>query len=254
MDSPSEDMTDDYSHPSYERLLQAAKYKAHITRPKEMADLLGVSTAVIANWKRRGVSAKGMYLATQKLGVNIEFLAGTSNRMTEFVSLTDDGLQFSMNLPIHHKGATPITLGTADGAGLVPIRKAGLRISAGVSGFSIDQEDEEGDPIFLSRSFLDSRNLNPSDLVAVEVSGESMEPTFYEGDTVVVNTADKNLSDGDVFALNYEGEVVIKRLRRDFGRWVAASDNTDQRRFYPKHCDENVKVLGRIVYRSGERF
>lgn len=81
-----------------------------------------------------------------------------------------------------------------------------------------------------------------------------MEPSLWDGDLVVINTADDNPQDGDAFALNYEGELVIKRLRRDAGEWWAASDNADQRRFAPKRCTEDVKIIGRVVYKQSERI
>ena len=39
------------------------------------------------------------------------------------------------------------------------------------------------------------------------------------GDTVVINTAQAEPKDGAVFAVNYEGQLVIKRLVRDAGQW-----------------------------------
>jgi len=71
---------------------------------------------------------------------------------------------------------------------------------------------------------------------------------------VVINTDDVRPVDGDVFAINYEGELVIKRMRRDAGQWFACSDNQDQRRYPPKVCHEDVQIIGRAVYRQGERI
>jgi phage repressor protein C with HTH and peptisase S24 domain len=81
-----------------------------------------------------------------------------------------------------------------------------------------------------------------------------MEPALWDGDLVVINTADTSPHDGDAFAMNYEGELVIKRLRRDAGEWWATSDNADQRRFAPKRCTEDVKIIGRVVYKQSERI
>jgi phage repressor protein C with HTH and peptisase S24 domain len=65
-----------------------------------------------------------------------------------------------------------------------------------------------------------------------------MEPGLYDGDTVVVNTEQVTPKDGVVFAVNYEGELVIKRLMRDAGQWWLRSDNADQRRYPRKTCGE----------------
>ena len=60
--------------------------------------------------------------------------------------------------------------------------------------------------------------------------------------------------DGDVYAVNFEGELVIKRLVRDEGQWWLCSDNPDQRRYPKKRCDERVGLLGRIVHKQSERI
>lgn len=82
-----------------------------------------------------------------------------------------------------------------------------------------------------------------------------MEPTFYEGDIVVVNLLDKTPVDNAVFAVNYDGEAVVKRLSRDAGMWWLMSDNPDQRRYYRRACQGNsCIIIGRIVRREGEHF
>ncbi|MGC8074294.1 S24 family peptidase, partial [Salmonella enterica] len=63
-----------------------------------------------------------------------------------------------------------------------------------------------------------------------------METTLFEGDTVVINTMDKTITDNQVYAVNYEGEDVVKRLVRDNGDWWLTSDNPDQRRYPRKLC------------------
>ena len=91
-------------------------------------------------------------------------------------------------------------------------------------------------------------------LLALKVQGASMETGLYDGDTVVVNLADTTPLDGEVFAFNFEGECVIKRLKRDAGEWWLTSDNPDKRRFPDKRCTDGVQVLGRIVFKQSERI
>jgi phage repressor protein C with HTH and peptisase S24 domain len=68
----------------------------------------------------------------------------------------------------------------------------------------------------------------------------------------VVNTADVGPLDGETFAVNYEGEFVVKRMVRESGSWWLASDNQDSRRFPRKLCDESTFILGRIVHAQTE--
>ena len=82
-----------------------------------------------------------------------------------------------------------------------------------------------------------------------------MEPTLFDDDVVVVNTEDTEPKDGEVFAINYEGEPVIKRLVRDASTWWLSSDNPDQRRYPRKECmDPHCIIVGRVVHRQSERI
>jgi len=137
----------------------------------------------------------------------------------------------------------------------ITIPKVRLRLTAGISGFEVEPylEDESTLPVPLK--WVRARSLNPAYLIAIDVRGESMEPTFYAGDTVVLNTADKEPVDGAVFAINYEGEPVVKRMMRDAGEWWLTSDNADQRRFPRKICEgDRCIIIGRVVRRETERF
>lgn len=137
---------------------------------------------------------------------------------------------------------------------LLEVPRVKFKLSAGVSGFAIDVEEGNGKPIFFRQDWFKFHGYRPDDLFAVRISGQSMEPRLWEGDLVVINTASANPVDGEPFALNYEGELVIKRLRRDAGEWWACSDNPDQQRYAPKRCTEDVKIIGMVVYRQGERI
>ena len=70
----------------------------------------------------------------------------------------------------------------------------------------------------------------------------------------MVNTEQITPKDGTVFAVNYEGELVIKRLVRDRGEWWLSSDNPDQTRYPRKLCDENCIIIGEIVHKQSEHI
>jgi len=134
------------------------------------------------------------------------------------------------------------------------IRRVRFKLSAGASGFGVDYADEDGDPIVFRKVWFEKNGYEPDRLFAVRVANGSMEPGLYDGDTVVVNTQSATPKDGTVFAVNYEGEMVIKRLIRDAGQWWLASDNPDQRRYPRKVCDENSIIIGEIVHKQSERI
>ncbi|WP_205191307.1 S24 family peptidase [Burkholderia sp. LMG 13014] len=137
----------------------------------------------------------------------------------------------------------------------IAIRKVNFRISAGVSGFAVEfLDDGDGAPLFFQSRWFSQRGFDPNLLYAAKVGGDSMEPTLKSGDVIVVNTGDVEPRDGEAFAVNYEGEFVVKRLIRDSGEWWLSSDNIDSRRFPRKRCHENTFILGRIVHAQTERI
>jgi phage repressor protein C with HTH and peptisase S24 domain len=124
-----------------------------------------------------------------------------------------------------------------------------LRLSAGVSGFAVDQNGEGPKGyIKVDQRFVASNRYDPTKLFALHVRGDSMEPKLSDGDTVIINTADIKPVDGVIFAVNYEGEAVIKRLVRDAGDWWLTSDNPDQRKYHRKICrGPGCIIVGRAV-------
>lgn len=141
------------------------------------------------------------------------------------------------------------------GREFLPIRFVGFRLQAGIIGFAVEYLDEEFDPIFFRASWFKKNGYKPEKLVACAVAGQSMEPTLYNGDTVVINTADNAPKDGEVFAINYEGEMLIKRMSRDAGKWWMQSDNADKARYKDKICEGDACLLiGRVIYRQSAKI
>lgn len=138
---------------------------------------------------------------------------------------------------------------------LIGIRTVKIRLSAGISGFSIEADESDGLPIFFRAEWLQKKGYQARHLVALKVQGASMEPTLHQNDLVVINTADTQPKDGIAFALNYEGEAMIKRMVRDSGAWYLSSDNLDQRKYARKECAEgSCIVIGRVIYKQSEEI
>jgi phage repressor protein C with HTH and peptisase S24 domain len=130
---------------------------------------------------------------------------------------------------------------------MVPIKAVELRLQAGIPGFDIDHGFEDGGTINMPLEEIEKRGLVPQCLLAIQVKGESMEPMLFSGDSVVINIADTKWADQGVFAINYDGKPVIKRLSFEDRDWWMVSEN-------PKHRRERCRlgqtiVVGRVVYR-----
>jgi phage repressor protein C with HTH and peptisase S24 domain len=124
-----------------------------------------------------------------------------------------------------------------------------LQLSAGVSGFEVAQSSESTvGHVRLDHRFVMNGRYDPSKLYALRVRGDSMESKLSDGDTVIIDTGDTKLVDGVIYAVNYEGEAVIKRLSRDAGDWWLTSDNPDQRKYHRKVCrGSGCIVVGRAI-------
>lgn len=164
-------------------------------------------------------------------------------------TLTDQELQRLM------PGAMRVRAAGEDDPALTLIPKVRLRLSAGINGFELEPERYDGSTTAVPTHWIERNNFYRDNLIAIRVKGESMEPTLYEDDLVVINIADKKMVDGHVYAFNYEGEPVVKRLERDGGQWWLKSDNQDQRKYGRKMCrGEACIIIGRVVRKESERL
>lgn len=219
----------------------------------EMARYIGVTPQAVQKW---------MAGVTEPRGKNLEMAA-------EFLGVTPAHLKFGILVEgaaeeqlvqEHLRKLKPGSFMRVDGADhddprLTIIPKVRLRLTAGLSGFEVEPEPYDGGSTTVPTDWIERNGYSRDKLIAITVRGESMEPTFYEGDLVVINTADIQPVAGAVYAVNYEGEPAIKRLARDAGRWWLVSDNVDQRRYYRQsfHSDTS-QIIGRVVRKETERF
>lgn len=206
-----------------------------------LARACGISRASVNAWvngKTDSIDGKYLTTAAAYLGVSAHWLSTGEGPMLP-------GSGATANTQVVHLDDNPQ---------YPAIRRVKFKLSAGASGFGVDYLDEQDAPIVFRREWFDRNGYRPDKLFAVRVANGSMEPGLWHGDTVVVNTEQAEPKDGAVFAVNYEGELVIKRLVRDSGQWWLASDNPDQRRYPRKVCDEHAFLLGRIVHKQSEKI
>jgi phage repressor protein C with HTH and peptisase S24 domain len=152
-------------------------------------------------------------------------------------------------------GAMRVVVPEANDDSFVQVPMVKLRLSAGVTGFQTEPEQHDGGTVGMRRDWVERKGLNPAKLIAILVKGQSMEPTLYEDDIVVINTADRKPAVGEVFAVNFNGEPVVKRMQKDGGRWWLASDNPDQRTYYRRACEgDSCLIIGRVVRKESDRI
>lgn len=203
----------------------------------EIAEVLGCNRIAVSNWEQ------GKNLPDPKKLPELADILGVPVGEMMREAYPDSGVSYQESLPAQPPGDSRL-----------PIRRALFKLSAGVSGYEVEYENGESEPIFMGKRWFEQNHYRADKLLAVRVNGRSMEPSLHDGDLVIVNTEDVALKDGEVFAANFDGELVIKRLKRDASQWYLASDNQDKIRFSDKLCDEGCGLIGRIVYKQSEHI
>ena len=91
---------------------------------------------------------------------------------------------------------------------------------------------------------------NPQELRFIHAHGESMAPTFTDGDVLLVDVGSRDPSSFEgVYVLEVRQKVYIKRVRmRMDGQLEVSSDNTTIKTVDVLNGDHEVNVLGRVVW------
>lgn len=134
----------------------------------------------------------------------------------------------------------------------VAIQMVSVHVQAGIDGFVMEPIMDEDGRHHVPREFMEENDLRAASLVAVKVRGDSMQPLMYDGDIAVINTTDRARKNGGVFAMNYNGQAVVKRLVYERREWYLASDNPE---FKPAPCHgADCIVIGRVVHFTPKNF
>jgi phage repressor protein C with HTH and peptisase S24 domain len=204
----------------------------------EMARFIGVSPQAVQKWIAGGSEPRGknLEMAAEFLGVTPAFL--------KFGLQVERAAEMNQMPP----GMMRVRAVDEDDPAITQIKKVRLKVQAGITGFQVEPEHYEGETHGVPTKWVEREGLSRSSLLVLVVKGESMVPALYEGDIIVVNTADKSLVSGSVYVINYEGEAVVKRMIRDAGQWWLTSDNSDQRKYHRQLCKgAECIVIGKVV-------
>ena len=100
-----------------------------------------------------------------------------------------------------------------------------------------------------SARWLREQGLDPAQLSAIRVEGDSMEATLRDGDEILVDRAPRPLRDG-IHVVRSGDALMVKRLDLARPGMVAlVSDNPAYRTI--ELTPDEVQVIGRVVWKSG---
>jgi phage repressor protein C with HTH and peptisase S24 domain len=109
--------------------------------------------------------------------------------------------------------------------------------------------DDSGFPVGGGWDEVVLPNINDSNAYALEITGDSMEPVYREGDTIIVSPAQTPRRGDRVVVKTKDGEVLAKVLQRETSKGVELAS------FNPEHelrvVDRGaIEWIGRIVWAS----
>jgi DNA-binding Xre family transcriptional regulator len=190
---------------------------------KDVADILGVSQMNFATMKKRNKIPFGELL---------DFCATKS---------------ISINWLLY--GQSPESLIEATNRFFMVKYFSNINASAGGGA---DSSDEDIETIKIPHAFamMLGGEKELKNIEAINVSGDSMEPTFSYNDIVFINRAKTDLQRGGVFTIRTEAGLFIKRVQKRIdGKIDVISDN----QVYSTQTlnPDEIEVIGRVVSRFG---
>lgn len=191
---------------------------------RELANLSGVEEGQLYRYLR-GENVPSIYAIVRiadAVGVSVEWLAtGRGN-----------------SKPIEDQDATF----EAEFA-RVPIYN--VSISAGHGAFPA-HEQAIGHLAF-TRHWLRKAGVQAEHLVATNAAGDSMEPTIHDGDMLLIDTHQRQLTRDDIYAIRRDDVVLVKRLQQEFNNTVRVI--SDNQRYPPMSVSaDNLHIIGRVIW------
>ena len=91
--------------------------------------------------------------------------------------------------------------------------------------------------------YIDNKIIN-KDLDAINVIGDSMEPTIKDGSIIFIDRNDKNVQNGGIFVIATTAGVFVKRVNlKSSGELELISDNP----LYPSETVKEARIIGKVA-------
>lgn len=218
-----------------------------LTTQQQLADFAGVSKGLVGQWFNgsTGLGAKPLLAFGKKTRFSTQWLMdGTGEKYQADVAKKPvDSNATAFGVVDTWDANTAMN----DDECEVPFLKE-VRLAAGSGSFEVS--DYNGYKLRFHESTLRRHGINPKDVVCVSADGNSMEPVFPDGATLGVDTSQKHIKDGKVYAINHDGWLRTKILYRLPGNKIRIRSYNSE-----EHPDEEVdaneiQVIGRVFWWS----
>ena len=122
------------------------------------------------------------------------------------------------------------------------------RLSAGGGSFVLNEAVETY--YAYRKQFINRIATSPKNVILACATGNSMENTLYDGDTVMIDTGRRTIEDGRIFAIRLGEVIALKRLSLlPNGRVLVISDNREEYAAYEAGI-KDLHVIGKVLISS----
>ena len=193
-----------------------------ITSQKELAIALEIHSSAISQAKRRdSIPQNWITRLSIKFDLNPGWIE-SGNGQKHLKSLHDNATNFEV------------------------IPKVKARLSAGSGSFEVSPEIE-GYYSF-QKKWLEKKG-NSSNMVLMDIFGNSMEPELRDRDTVLIDQSKKEILAGAIYAIGVEDTVMVKRVEKLPDKLVLLSENKGYSTIFLQGDEiKNVRILGKVIW------
>jgi len=124
-----------------------------------------------------------------------------------------------------------------------------IQVSAGAGAFP-GQNEKPSRKLAFRHKWLRFRGLREKDLVLVFAKGDSMEPTISDNNTLLIDTSQRDLQDGNIYVIRTDGHLIVKRVQQLLNKNILfISDNKTYEKMEVSPQDLNdLEIIGKVAW------
>lgn len=204
----------------------------------EFARAVGVAQASLSRWVRGEAdpSRSNLVKIAEVANVSLEWLATGKKEA-------------------HHKEDTNIVASALkqaramleDGVSMISSYPS-INVSAGFGCFNEGVTETEGEEPY-SDTLLANLGVKARHCAVFWASGDSMHPTIADGDQLLVDLSSKTIRGNNIYLIQNEDSVWVKRLKKEWDYLELVSDNEEYQPIRIGRAEaQNLQIIGQVVH------
>ena len=205
---------------SFDTVLKRIYNETGLSNQSDLADALGINRSAITQARKKGALPDKWLLALfRKFGLN------------------PDWVETGKGNPLTGPAAEPV---------FANIPKVRARLCAGDGSFEVGSEIEG---YYAFRNEWLRQKGHTGKMVLMDTFGNSMEPEIKDGDTILIDTSQKDILAGAIYAVGVDDTIMVKRIEKHPQKMVLLSDNKDYAPIYLKKGQmDSIRIIGKVIW------